>query len=46
VRFPTLDEVIACNEAARGNLFEVGVVSSDEGPVIVHAMPARPKYLR
>jgi hypothetical protein len=29
-----------------GNLFEVGVVSSDEGPVIVHAMPARPKYLR
>jgi len=27
-----------------GNLFEIGVVSSDEGPVIVHAMPARPKY--
>lgn len=29
-----------------GNLFEVGVVSSDEGPVIVHAMPARETYLR
>jgi hypothetical protein len=29
-----------------GNLFEIGVVSSDEGPVIVHAMPARPKYRR
>ncbi len=27
------------------NLYEIGVVSSDEGPVIVHAMPARPKYL-
>lgn len=29
-----------------GNLYEIGVVSSDEGPVIVHAMPARDKYLR
>jgi hypothetical protein len=28
-----------------GNLYEIGVVSSDEGPAIVHAMPARPKYL-
>jgi hypothetical protein len=28
-----------------GNLYEIGVVSSAEGPVIVHAMPARPKYL-
>lgn len=27
-----------------GNPFEIGVVSSDEGPVVVHAMPARPKY--
>ena len=27
-----------------GNLFEIGVVTSDEGPVIVHAMPARPTY--
>ena len=29
-----------------GNLYEVGVVESGDGPVIVHAMPARPKYLR
>jgi hypothetical protein len=28
-----------------GNLYEIGVVSSAEGPVIVHAMPARHKYL-
>jgi hypothetical protein len=29
-----------------GNLFEIGVVISSDGPVIVHAMPARSKYLR
>ena len=29
-----------------GNLYEIGVISSDEGPVVVHAMPARDKYLR
>jgi hypothetical protein len=29
-----------------GNLYEFGVVSSEDGPVIVHAMPARTKYLR
>lgn len=29
-----------------GNLYAVGVVESTGGPVIVHAMPARPKYLR
>lgn len=28
-----------------GNLYEIGVVSSSEGPVVVHAMPARPRYL-
>lgn len=28
------------------HLLELGVVDSDAGPVIVHAMPARPKYLR
>jgi hypothetical protein len=32
------------DEAA--NLLEVGVIDSDDGPIIVHAMPARPKYLR
>ena len=29
-----------------GNLYEVGVGESNDGPVIVHTMPARPKYLR
>lgn len=29
-----------------GNLYEVGVVGSAQGPVVVHAMKARPKYVR
>ena len=29
-----------------GRLLEVGVIDGDDGPVSVHAMPARPKYLR
>ncbi len=29
-----------------GRLLEIGVVPSSDGPVIVHAMAARPKYLR
>ncbi|MDE0116816.1 MAG: hypothetical protein OXT07_09370 [bacterium] len=29
-----------------GNLLEVGVVDSIEGPVIIHVMTARKKYLR
>lgn len=29
-----------------GKLLEVGFVVSADGPVIVHAMEARPKYLR
>lgn len=29
-----------------GNLYEIGVVGTDEGPIVVHAMRARPKYLR
>ena len=29
-----------------GNLFEIGIVTSSDGPVIVHAMAARTKYLR
>ena len=28
------------------NLLEIGVVDTTDGPIIVHAMPARPKYLR
>ncbi len=29
-----------------GNLYEVGVIDSQDGPVVVHAMPARRRYLR
>ena len=29
-----------------GNLLEVGVVDSADGPIIIHAMPARPKFPR
>lgn len=29
-----------------GNLLEIGVIDSSDGPIVVHAMAARPKYLR
>ncbi len=29
-----------------GNLLEIGVVDTSDGPIIVHAMSARPNYLR
>lgn len=29
-----------------GALYEIGVVESGDDPVVVHAMPARPKVLR
>ena len=29
-----------------GNLLEIGVIDSRDGPIIIHAMPARPNYLR
>jgi hypothetical protein len=32
--------------ARDATLLEVGVVDGDDGPVIVHALKARPKYLR
>lgn len=28
------------------NLLEIGVVDTSDGPIIIHAMSARPKYLR
>ena len=28
------------------NLLEIGVVDASDGPIIVHVMPAGPKYLR
>ncbi len=29
-----------------GNLLEIGVIETVDGPIIIHAMTARPKYLR
>lgn len=29
-----------------GNLYEIGVIDSTDGAIIVYAMAARPKYLR
>jgi hypothetical protein len=48
IRVEELDEglVMLVGPDHAGNLFEIGVASSDEGPVIVHAMPDRPKYQR
>ena len=31
---------------AAANLLEIGVVGTSDGPISIHAMPARPKYLR
>jgi hypothetical protein len=48
IRSEELDEglVMLVGPDHAGNLFEIGVVTSDDGPVIVHAMEARPKYQR
>lgn len=29
-----------------GNVLEIGVIDSSDGPIIIHAMAARPKYMR
>ncbi len=29
-----------------GNLLEIGVIDSQDGPILVHAMPARSRHLR
>jgi hypothetical protein len=48
IRIEELDEelfmLIGASKA--GNVLEIGVVATSDGPVIVHAMEARPKYLR
>lgn len=48
IRTEDLDDglIMLIGPDAAGNLYEIGVVASDEGPLVVHAMPARPKYLR
>lgn len=38
--------VIFVGADTTGNLLEVGLVDSTDGPIIVHAMQARPKFLR
>ena len=48
IRVEDIDEglVMLIGADRAGKLYEIGVVLSDEGPLIVHAVPARPKYLR
>ena len=48
IRVEDLDEdmTMFIGGDSAGNLIEVGVVGSDVRPVIVHAMPARAKYLK
>ncbi len=47
IRTESLDEgfTMFVGPDRSGNLLEVGVIDGDSGPAIVHAMPARPKYL-
>jgi hypothetical protein len=40
----TKDSLMALGPDPAGNLYEIGVVGSDEGTLIVHAMRARLKY--
>lgn len=48
IRAEDLDEgmIMLVGPDHAGNLYEIGVISSSKGPVVLHAMPARPKYLR
>ncbi len=40
------DMVMLIGPDPAGNLYEIGIVVGADGPVVVHAMPARPNYLR
>ena len=48
VRVESLDEgmTMLIGASRTGHLLEIGIVESTVGPVVVHAMPARTKYLR
>lgn len=48
IRVEELDEglLMFVGPERAGRLLEIGVVAASDGPVIVHAMEARPKYLR
>jgi hypothetical protein len=47
-RFEDLDDdmLMIIGPDSAGNLYEFGVLVSTDGPIVVHAMAARPKYLR
>jgi len=48
IRYEDLDHgfVMIVGPARSARLIEVGFIDTDHGPVIVHAMSARRKYLR
>jgi hypothetical protein len=48
IRIEELDEgmLMFIGPSQAGELLEIGVVVGSDRPVIVHAMEARPKYLR
>lgn len=48
IRIEDLDDglFMIVGSSRAGELLEIGVVAGSEAPVIVHAMQARPKYLR
>jgi hypothetical protein len=43
---PDTDMIHAFNHPIFVDEFEIGVVDTSDGPIIIHAMTARPKYLR
>ena len=48
IRSENLDDdmLMLIGSDSAGNLYEIGVLVSTDGPIVVHAMAARPKYLR
>lgn len=48
VRYEDLDEgfIMIIGPCRSAHLLEIGVIDTDHGPVIVHSMTARRKYLR
>ncbi len=48
LRYEDLDEgfVMIIGPGRSAQLIEVGLIDTDHGPVVVHAMTARRKYLR
>ncbi len=48
IRIEDLDDglFMIVGPSRAGGMLEIGVVAGSEAPVIVHAMQARPKYLR